>query len=574
MYYSHFGLNQPPFKITPNTEFFFSGGNRGPVLEALIYAISQGEGIVKVTGEVGSGKTMLCHMLQTRLPAHVETVYIANPSVSPEEILHAIAFELQLGVARDASRLEVMQALHEYLLGRHAEGKRVVVFVEESQSMPLPSLEEIRLLSNLETKNDKLLQIVLFGQPELDQNLRQNNIRQLRERITHSFRLEPLSVDETREYLMFRMRAAGYHGPGLFSAPVVKAVARAAQGLSRRVNLIADKTLLAAFSENTHTIRRKHVDAAVADSEFSAAPSAGTGMRPFWGVALLVIGGAVGVGFYAGFQEGLTGTPSPVEAQNRAAPVEKKAEPRVEAAAPARKSAPANPTPAAVSAADQTMAAPAAEEKETAPKPLPSISVAKGSASRAAPKPAASAPPEEKPAPQPSAVSVPEKPATTAAAEPATRAPAPKATTVSRPKAISPATSAPPKAKVAPATQTMRAKPVDSKDLLEVRVAATEEWLATEAPKTFSIQLLGTNAPEFLRSHLNDLAKVVEINKVFVYRTQAKQKPWLTVLYGSFNSYRAAQEALDKLPESLKGNRPFLRTVSGVREEIDRHGAS
>ena len=573
MYYSHFGLNQPPFKITPNTEFFFSGGNRGPVLEALIYAISQGEGIVKVTGEVGSGKTMLCHMLQTRLSAHVETVYIANPSVSPEEILHAIAFELQLAVARDASRLEVMQALHEYLLGRHAEGKRVVVFVEESQSMPLPSLEEIRLLSNLETKNDKLLQIVLFGQPELDQNLRRNNIRQLRERITHSFRLEPLSVDETREYLMFRMRAAGYHGPELFSEPVVKAVARAAQGLSRRVNLIADKTLLAAFSENTHTIRRKHVDAAVADSEFSAAPSAGIGMRPFWGVALLVIGGAVGVGSYAWFQEAVIGTPSPVEGRNRAAPVEKEVGPRVQAAAPAPKSTPPDPTPTAVSAADQAIAAPAAKEKEAAPEP-PSISVAKESASRAAPEPAASAPLEKKPAPQPSAVSAPDKPATTAAAEPATRAPAPKAATVSPPKAVSPATSTPPKAKVTPATQPVRTKPIDSKDLLEVRVAATEEWLATEAPKTFSIQLLGTNAPEFLRSHLNDLAKVVEINKVFVYRTRAKQKPWLTVLYGSFISYRAAQEALDKLPESLKGNRPFLRTVSGVREEIDRHGAS
>lgn len=573
MYYSHFGLNQPPFKITPNTEFFFSGGNRGPVLEALIYAISQGEGIVKVTGEVGSGKTMLCHMLQTRLSAHVETVYIANPSVSPEEILHAIAFELQLGVARDASRLEVMQALHEYLLGRHAEGKRVVVFVEESQSMPLPSLEEIRLLSNLETKNDKLLQIVLFGQPELDQNLRRNNIRQLRERITHSFRLEPLSVDETREYLMFRMRAAGYHGPELFSEPVVKAVARAAQGLSRRVNLIADKTLLGAFSENTHTIRRKHVDAAVADSEFSAAPSAGTGMRPFWGVALLVIGGAVGVGSYAWLQEAVIGTPSPVEGRNRTAPVEKEVGPRVQAAAPAPKSTPADPTPTAVSAADQAIAAPAAKEKEAAPEP-PSISVAKGSASRAAPEPAASAPPEKKPAPQPSAVSAPDKPATTAAAEPATQAPAPKAAMVSPPKAVSPATSTPPKAKVTPTTQTARVKPIDSKDLLEVRVAATEEWLATQAPRTFSIQLLGTNAPEFLRSHLNDLAKVVEINKVFVYRTRAKQKPWLTVLYGSFISYRAAQEALDKLPESLKGNRPFLRTVSGVREEIDRHGAS
>ncbi|MBX9812262.1 MAG: AAA family ATPase, partial [Burkholderiales bacterium] len=104
MYYSHFGLAQAPFKITPNTDFFFSGGNRGPILEAMVYAISNGEGIVKVTGEVGSGKTMLCNMLATRLPAHIETVYLANPSVTPEEILHAIAFELQLGLDRNASR--------------------------------------------------------------------------------------------------------------------------------------------------------------------------------------------------------------------------------------------------------------------------------------------------------------------------------------------------------------------------------------------------------------------------------------------------------------------------------------
>src|SRR5687767_15198864 len=129
MYYGHFGLNQAPFKITPNTEFFFSGGNRGPVLEALVYAVANGEGIIKVTGEVGSGKTMLCHMLQTRLPPHVVTIYIPNPSVSPEEILRAIAFELQIAPARDVPRLEVMQLVHNYLLQRHAEGKRVVLFV-------------------------------------------------------------------------------------------------------------------------------------------------------------------------------------------------------------------------------------------------------------------------------------------------------------------------------------------------------------------------------------------------------------------------------------------------------------
>src|SRR5262245_18982726 len=194
-------------------------------MEALIYAMTHGEGIMKVTGEVGSGKTMLCHMLPMRRPEHVETVYIANPSVSPEEILHAIAFELQLGVDRTAGRLEVMQALQAYLVKRHAEGKRVVVFIEESQSAPLATLEEIRLLSNLETRNDKLLQIVMFGQPELNDNLAEANIRQLRERIAHTFDLQPLAAGEVREYLMFRMRAAGYRGPDLFSDDVVKLVA-------------------------------------------------------------------------------------------------------------------------------------------------------------------------------------------------------------------------------------------------------------------------------------------------------------------------------------------------------------
>jgi len=317
MYYSHFGLNQAPFKITPNTEFFFAGGNRGPILEALIYAITHGEGIIKVTGEVGSGKTMLCHMLPTRLPPQVETVYIANPSVSPEEILHTIAIELQLAVERSAPRLEVMQVLHEFLVKRHSEGKRVVVFVEESQSMPLATLEEIRLLSNLETRNDKLLQIVLFGQPELDDCLRQPNLRPLRERITHSFRLEPLGAGDIREYLMFRLRAAGYHGPDLFSGPVVKQVARASLGLTRRVNLIADKALLAAFSENTHTVRPKHVAAAVRDSEFNQ--DAGLQAAPrflLWGAAVFAAGAILGIGAYMVFAPGV-----PSSSQLAVAPV-------------------------------------------------------------------------------------------------------------------------------------------------------------------------------------------------------------------------------------------------------------
>jgi MSHA biogenesis protein MshM len=301
MYYEFFGLTQAPFRITPNTEFFFSGGNRGPILEALIYAVTHGEGIVKVSGEVGSGKTMLCNMLMERLPQNVETVYIANPNVTPDEILHAIAFDLQLGSAPQATRLEVMRALQEYLLARYADGKRVVVFVEESQGMPLATLEEIRLLSNLETRNDKLLQIVLFGQPELDTNLRHPDIRQLRERITHSFTLGPLGSADIREYLMFRMRAAGYRGPELFSGKVVRLIARASAGLTRRVNLVADKALLAAFSENTHTLKPRHIEAALRDSEFNdVARGAGTARRWGW-IAAALGGAAVGAAGYAWF---------------------------------------------------------------------------------------------------------------------------------------------------------------------------------------------------------------------------------------------------------------------------------
>lgn len=303
MYLAHFGLSQPPFKITAHTEFFYPGGNRGAILDALIYAILHGEGIVKVSGEVGSGKTMLCRMLQERLPAEVETVYLANPSVSPDEILHAIAFEMQLSLPREASRLEVMQALQEYLLERHAHGKQVVVFVEEAQGMPLATLEEIRLLSNLETQHCKLLQIVLFGQPELDRNLAAPEIRQLKERITHSFALKPLSAAEIRDYLMFRLRAADYHGPDLFGPAVIKLIARASRGLTRRVNIIADKMLLAAFAENTHTLTVKHVRAAMEDSDFDLPADAVPWPRMLGAAALLVLGTGIGAGMHAFFQK-------------------------------------------------------------------------------------------------------------------------------------------------------------------------------------------------------------------------------------------------------------------------------
>jgi MSHA biogenesis protein MshM len=270
LYLEHFGLTEPPFRITPHTDFFFDGADRGATLEALIYAILHDEGIVKVSGEVGSGKTMLCRVLMERLPPHVATIYLATPSLAREEILYAIADDLELKLSPER-RSVALRELQEHLIRLYGAGRRVVVLIDEAHVMPEETLEQVRLLSNLESNRHKLLQIVLFGQPELDDTLAKPALRQLRDRITHAFRMRPLAPPEVAKYLSFRMRAAGYRGPEVFTARAVGIVSRASDGLTRRINILADKSLLSAYAENTHAITRRHARAAVADSEFAAA---------------------------------------------------------------------------------------------------------------------------------------------------------------------------------------------------------------------------------------------------------------------------------------------------------------
>lgn len=268
MYLDHFGLREAPFRITPHTEFFFAGANRGATLEALIYAITHDEGIVKVSGEVGSGKTMLCRMLLEKLPDNVETVYLANPSLTRDEILYAIAEELQTPLPEARSHL-LLRTLQDRLLEIYAAGRQVVVMIDEAHAMPPETLEEIRLLSNLESNRHKLLHIVLFGQPELDDHLAEMNMRQLKERITHNFALEPLRRNDIGSYLMFRIRAAGYHGPDLFTPGAIQLISKASEGLTRRINILADKALLSAFSENRHQIDKRQIKAAIRDAQFN-----------------------------------------------------------------------------------------------------------------------------------------------------------------------------------------------------------------------------------------------------------------------------------------------------------------
>jgi MSHA biogenesis protein MshM len=309
MYLEHFGLSEPPFSITPHTDFFFSGGNRGATLDALAYAITHDQGIVKVSGEVGSGKTMLCRVLMERLPDNVTTIYLATPSLSREDILYAIAEELGLAVPENSRAAIVLKRLQEHLISAYSQGRQVVVLIDEAHAMPAETLEEIRLLSNLESNHSKLLQLVLFGQPELNDVLARPDMRQLKERITHNFMLEPLVRDDIGSYLEFRMRAAGYKGPPLFSARIIKAITQVSLGLTRRINILADKALLAAFANGSHAIGTREIQAAIKDCDFSQATSlhARRSSAPNWsptmsrglvaGVIVTVLL-AVGAGWY------------------------------------------------------------------------------------------------------------------------------------------------------------------------------------------------------------------------------------------------------------------------------------
>lgn len=311
MYLEHYGLAEPPFRITPHTDFFFAGARRGATLEALLYAITHDEGIVKISGEVGSGKTMLCRVLMERLPESVVIVYLANPSLSREDILYALADELGIDMPDHSRAATVMRALQEKLVTLYAEGKQVVVLIDEAHAMPMETLEEIRLLSNLESNRHKLLQLVLFGQPELNETLARADMRQLRERITHNFSLEPLLQEDIAQYLDFRMRAAGYRGPNVFAPEAVKRIAKVSEGLTRRVNILADKALLASFANGTHQVGVKETDAAVRDSEFSSRPARTPPQGRHTAGLIWAVGGALGMLALVGLWQLSSDTPAP-----------------------------------------------------------------------------------------------------------------------------------------------------------------------------------------------------------------------------------------------------------------------
>jgi MSHA biogenesis protein MshM len=264
-YLRHFGLRELPFNITPDTSFFFACRGVQQALNTLLVALSNGEGFIKITGEVGTGKTLLCRKFLSTLGSSWVSAYVPNPNLEPRGLLLALAAELAIAADNlEPHRLE--KELVQRLLDLARQGKRVVLCMDEAQAMPLATLETVRLLTNLETEKRKLMQVVLFGQPELDTRLATPSVRQIRQRITFQHRLGVLMRDEVADYIAHRLTIAGYSGATLFTPPAIRAINGASRGVPRLVNILANKSLLLVFGEGGRVVEHSHVRAAVEDT--------------------------------------------------------------------------------------------------------------------------------------------------------------------------------------------------------------------------------------------------------------------------------------------------------------------
>ncbi len=531
MYLSHFGLNEPPFRITPHTDFFFGGANRAATLEALLYAISHDEGIVKVSGEVGSGKTMLSRVLMERLPPEVETIYLANPSLSREEILYAIADELKLELTAERTT-RLLKGLLDHLIKLYASGRRVVVLIDEAHAMPKETLEEVRLLSNLESGRHKLLQIVLFGQPELDEQLNAADMRQLKERITHSFRLEPLVRDDIASYIDFRMRAAGYRGPNVFSPGATRLIAAASEGLTRRVNILADKSLLAAFAHNTHGVTEKEARAAIRDSDFFKPQT----RWKRWQLITLGVVAGLAAGLAAGWFAQRSTVEPHVELRTQSPPVA--------ATVPSSSNAPAPPGDPVTTGAPPVQGSSASSPPSNAETPPVAPALQLNTREHAA-----VTPPKASPARTQSL-----------AERPAGASTEPRQNTDATP---------------APGTPLKGAEAAAGKDptrqgkLFTTRYEATQEWLKATPGEIQSIQLLTVREEQLPRMErfLQRASTLVQADKLHVYSVKIDGHQHYRAAYGEFSDSAQARAAMAELPPQLKSQNPYIRSVARMQSQ-------
>jgi len=289
MYAAHFGLRELPFGITPDTSFFFGSPRSQEALNTLLVAARSGEGFIKITGEVGTGKTLLCRKFMATLGEGFVTAYIPNPYLEPRTLMLALADELEIVLERDVDQHQLLKAINLRLLQLAAQDLRVVLCLDEAQAIPVDSLEALRLLTNLETEKRKLLQIVLFGQPELNRKLQLDSIRQLAQRITFHYHLGPLNRDDIDFYVAHRLRVAGFTGARLFSSAAIRSLYRASGGVPRLVNIMAHKAMMLSYGQGKQQVAGGHVAIAARDTV-----GVGRAIRQ-WLTGGAVVMGALGV---------------------------------------------------------------------------------------------------------------------------------------------------------------------------------------------------------------------------------------------------------------------------------------
>ncbi|MFT4925791.1 MAG: MSHA biogenesis protein MshM [Phenylobacterium sp.] len=291
MYLTHFGLKELPFTLTPNTEFYVDLPCHHDAFAVLTKALEMGEGFIKVTGEVGTGKTLICRRLLNELPEEFITAYIPDPYLSPAELRWALVTELGVEHNDDINQQQLIQVLQKHLIELAKSGKSVVLIVDEAQALPFESLEALRLFTNLETEQRKLVQVVLFAQSELDKRLAQPELRQLRQRISFSYKLRPLSGKEIRLYIDRRLLTAGYaNSRQLFSNGATRTLVKASRGIPRLVNILCHKGMMLSYGQGKQEVNKKHLTGAVVDTD-DATGAGGLDSRVLWwsvagGVAL------------------------------------------------------------------------------------------------------------------------------------------------------------------------------------------------------------------------------------------------------------------------------------------------
>lgn len=286
MYQDHFGLNEAPFGITPDPSFVFSAATHQEALNTLLVAVTSGEGFIKITGEVGTGKTMLCRRFLSMLDDSYVKAYIPNPMMDPRGLMMSLGAEFEIPMPPEGGLHEQLRVLNAFLLLFARENRKLVVCIDEAQAMPLETLETLRLISNLETAKRKLIQVVIFGQPELDEKLATPEARQLRQRISFEYHLRPLSKEEVLHYVAHRLRVAGLKGDTLFSNRAARLLYRSTAGVPRLLNIVAHKSLLTVYGEGGNRVKARHVRNAARDT-----PSARTGLSWMWRLFPLALAG-------------------------------------------------------------------------------------------------------------------------------------------------------------------------------------------------------------------------------------------------------------------------------------------